>query len=350
MGETSIIGINLAKGIFHLHGICADGSVAFRRRLSCCHVLPYLAGYPACLVAMEACASAHYWAREISKLGHDVRLIAPQYVKPFVNRRRNDAADAEAIAEAASRPTMRFVALKDAEQESYAMVLKTRELLLGQRAQVIDALHRQIVEHGLIALKEREGFDSLEKGGENGELDFANVVRDLSRTLLVGVLSGRISVLDEQMRKIAKEEEVSCPNLGTAIADKATPALPFPRVPEPAAWLGLTLKRNSTYWSRVGETSQMWQKKLRRVVRLAAAAVLQMTARYGAAVPSRFDSQPSISKGEATNRLNSAACFNGRGELRDRSIEGQTFRVSGLNLVVSVSPYGVRKGDPESVS
>lgn len=111
MGEVSIIGLDLAKSVFQAHGAGTDGSVLFRRKLSRTQLLRFFGQQPRCVVAMEACASAHHWGREIEKLGHEVRLIAPAYVKPFVKRQKNDAADAEAIAEAAARPTMRFVVL-----------------------------------------------------------------------------------------------------------------------------------------------------------------------------------------------------------------------------------------------
>lgn len=128
MKEGSIIGLDLAKNVFQAHGAGADGSVIFRRKLSRAQLLTFLAGQPACLVAMEACASAHHWGRAIGDLGHEVRLIPPAYVKPFVKRQKNDLADAEAIAEAASRPTMRFVAVKSEEQQAAAMAYRTRDL------------------------------------------------------------------------------------------------------------------------------------------------------------------------------------------------------------------------------
>jgi hypothetical protein len=124
MEKATIIGIDLAKHVFQVHGACADGSVAFRKKISRLKLLPFLSSQPRCVVAMEACAGAHYWARDIQAQGHEVRLIAPVYVKPFVKRQKNDTADAEAITEAAARPTMRFVAVKSAEKQASGMVFK----------------------------------------------------------------------------------------------------------------------------------------------------------------------------------------------------------------------------------
>ena len=151
MEQVNIIGIDLAKRSFQLHGARADGSVAFRRKVSREKFLYFLAALPRCVVAMEACASAHHWGREIMQLGHDVRLVPPIYVKPFVKRQKNDAADAEAICEAAQRPTMRFVAVKGEEQQVRAMLFHTRDLLVRQRTQTINALRGHLAEFGVVA-------------------------------------------------------------------------------------------------------------------------------------------------------------------------------------------------------
>ena len=140
MEEVSIIGIDLAKRSFQVHGARADGSVAYRSKLSRAKLLSFLASQPPCTVAMEACASAHYWGREIASLGHEVRLVPPIYVKPFVKRNKNDAADAEAITEAAERPTMHLVAVKTEAQQAQGMLFRTRDLLVRQRTQTINAL------------------------------------------------------------------------------------------------------------------------------------------------------------------------------------------------------------------
>lgn len=151
MVNVSTIGLDLAKNVFQAHGVDASGAVVFRKKLRRDQVLRFFAVQPACIVAMEACASAHHWAREIAKLGHATRLIAAHYVKPFVKRQKNDAADAEAICEAAQRPTMRFVTVKSEEKQACAVVFRTRDLLVRQRTQVINALRGHLAEYGNVA-------------------------------------------------------------------------------------------------------------------------------------------------------------------------------------------------------
>ena len=153
MGEVSTIGIDLAKNVFQVHGADASGAVLFRRKLRRHQLLTFFAGQKPCTVAMEACGSAHHWAREIGRLGHTVRLIPPAYVKPFVKRQKNDAADAEAICEAAQRPTMRFGAPKSEQAQAAALVFRARDLLVGQPTQVINALRGHLAEFGLIVAK-----------------------------------------------------------------------------------------------------------------------------------------------------------------------------------------------------
>jgi transposase len=149
MEKVSIVGLDLAKSIIQVHGASVDGSVLFRRKISSKKLLDFLSKIDPCIVAMEACAGSHHWGREIAKLGHQVKLIAPIYVKPFVKRQKNDAADAEAICEAAMRPTMRFVAVKSQEKQASATVFKVRDLLVRQKTQVINALRGLMAEFGI---------------------------------------------------------------------------------------------------------------------------------------------------------------------------------------------------------
>ena len=148
--DITTIGFDLAKTVFQVHGADGEGRAVLRRKLRRGKVLAFFAGLPSCLVGMEACASAHYWAREIQALGHEVRLIPPQYVRPFVKTNKNDAADAEAICEAVTRPTMRFAPAKSAEQQSVLMLHRARELLVRQRTMVINALRGHCAELGPI--------------------------------------------------------------------------------------------------------------------------------------------------------------------------------------------------------
>jgi transposase len=148
--DITTIGFDLAKTVFQVHGADGEGRPVLRRKLRRGKVLAFFAGLPSCLVGMEACASAHYWARELQALGHKVRLIPPQYVRPFVKTNKNDAADAEAICEAVTRPTMRFAPAKSTEQQSVLMLHRARELLVRQRTMVINALRGHCAEFGLI--------------------------------------------------------------------------------------------------------------------------------------------------------------------------------------------------------
>ena len=148
MGQTSTIGVDIAKHVFQVHRADSAGRVLFRRRVTRVKVIGLLAAQRPCVVAMKACAGAHYWAREISKLGHCVRLIAPAYVKPFVKRQKNDVADAEAICEAAQRPSMRFVSVKTEEQQANGIVFRARNLLVRQSTQCVNALRGHLFEYG----------------------------------------------------------------------------------------------------------------------------------------------------------------------------------------------------------
>jgi transposase len=153
MSNITTIGLDLAKSVFQVHGADDDGRPVVRKKLRRGQVLGFFAKLPACLVGMEACSSAHHWARELQKLGHEVRLILPQYVKPFVKTNKNDAADAEAICEAVTRPTMRFAPVKNCEQQAVLMIHRARELLVRQRTMLINALRCHCGEFGIVTSK-----------------------------------------------------------------------------------------------------------------------------------------------------------------------------------------------------
>src|SRR3954469_12526512 len=161
MGDVSTIGLDIAKSVFQVHGVDVAGVVLIRKRISRAKVLDYFGGLPRCLVGIEACPSAHHWGRELQALGHTVRLIPPNYVKAYLKRSKNDANDAAAICEAVTRPSMRFVPIKTTEQQSALMLHRTRDLLIRQRTQMINALRAHLAELGLVAEKGREGVVEL---------------------------------------------------------------------------------------------------------------------------------------------------------------------------------------------
>ena len=196
MEEVSIIGIDLAKRSFQVHGAKADGSVAYRRKLSRGKLLSFFASQPPCSVAMEACASAHYWGREIAALGHEVRLVPPIYVKPFVKRQKNDAADAEAITEAAQRPTMHFVAVKTEAQQAQGMLFRTRDLLVRQRTQTINALRGHLAEYGVVAPQGRARIRQLAWVLEDGDCGLPEAVVEPVRCDQHAVTKGRTARRD----------------------------------------------------------------------------------------------------------------------------------------------------------
>lgn len=237
--EVSIIGLDLAKNVFQVHGAGQDGRMILRKKLNRSRLLEFFAKLPRCVVAMEACASAHYWGREIGKFGHEVRLIHPSYVKPFVKRQKNDAADAEAIAEAASRPTMRFVGVKSAEKQASSMAFKVRDLLVRQRTQAINALRGHLAEYGLIVA---QGVRHIPRLHELLTIypDLPDLARGLCQTLLKHVesLSEQIAELEKGLRVRARQDEVASrlmtiPGIGAICATAIEPwrprRRPFPR-------------------------------------------------------------------------------------------------------------------------
>lgn len=294
MNEVTIIGLDLAKNVFQVHGACADGSVAFRRKLPRSKILSFFAAQPRCLVAMEACASSHYWAREIGGLGHEVKLITPAYVKPFVKRQKTDAADAEAIAEAASRPTMRFVLVKSAEKQAAGLTFKTRDLLVRQKTQAINAVRGHLAEHGVIAPQGVAHVGRLAVAVEEEDGALPPEVIELCGMLLdhIAALDLRITELNRKIRDRARTDDtarrlMTIPGVGpisaVALEALAPPAEAFTKGRDFAAWLGLTPRQNSSGGkARLGKTSKMGQRDLRRLLIVGAMAVVRAAVRTGA--------------------------------------------------------------------
>ena len=294
MNEVSIIGVDLAKRVFQVHGAAADGSVVFRKKLSRAQLLPFLARQPASIMAMEACGTAHHGGREAAKLGHEVRLIAPIYVKPYVKRQKNDAADAAAIAEAASRPTMRFVALRSEESQARAMLFRTRDLLVRQRTQTINALRGHLAEFGLVAATGTPHLKSLQAAVAEPEAALPAAVCELAQLYLerIAALAARIAELDKQLRAAAAEEAtarrlMTMPGVGPvtamAVAVFAPPIEQFRSGRDFGAWLGLVPRQHSTGGKeRLGKVSKMGQRDIRRLLIVGAMAQVRWAVRKGA--------------------------------------------------------------------
>ncbi|WP_407530707.1 IS110 family transposase [Methylobacterium oryzisoli] len=294
MDPIAIVGLDLAKRVFQVHGARGDGSVVLRKKLSRPQVLTFFAKLPACVVAMEACASAHEWGRAIRGLGHEVRLIPPVYVKPFLKRQKNDAADAEAIAEAALRPTMRFVAVKSESQQARPMIFRTRDLLVRQRTQLINALRGHLAEHGVVAPQGVTNVQQLAAAVDEVATSLDPLVVDLSRLYhdQIHDLDARISDLEKRILKEARRTGVTArlmtmPGIGPvtamAIETFAPPMETFKRGRDFAAWLGLVPRQFSSGGKPVlGRVSKMGQRDIRRLLIIGAMTVVRWSTRKGA--------------------------------------------------------------------
>ena len=291
MEQVRIIGIDLAKNSFQLHGARSDGSVAFRRKVTRAKLLSFLASQPRCLVAMEACASSHHWGREILGLGHPVKLIPPIYVKPFVKRHKNDAADAEAICEAAARPSMHFVAVKTEPQQARGMMFRTRDLLVRQRTQTINALRGHLAEFGVVAPQGPAHVSRLALAIEHPASGIPELVRELGGLLLehIDSLNAQIRSLEKQIHAHAREDEearrlMTIPGIGpicaSAIQAFAPPMESFRHGRDFSAWLGLVPRQHTTGGKpRLGKISKMGQRDLRRLLVVGALSVIQWAVR-----------------------------------------------------------------------
>lgn len=290
MGKVTTIGRDIAKQVFHVHAVDVAGALLFSRKVTRAKLLGFFAAQPGCVVAMEACASAHHWARELARLGHEVRLIPPAYVKPFVKRQKNDARDAEAICEAAQRPDMRFVAVKDEAQQASATVFRARDLLVRQRTQLINAVRGLVAEYGWVAPQGRLRMAQLMANIE----DPACKLPEAARTVFL-VMIEAIRALDGFEREIAsraKQDQdarrlLTIPGVGPMIATAtmalAPPAETFRNGRDFAAWLGLTPRQRSTGGKeRLGSITKAGERTLRRLLIIGASAVVKQASRRGA--------------------------------------------------------------------
>ncbi len=298
MSEVTTIGLDLAKSIFQVHGVDAAGETVIRKQLRHRQVLPFFKKLTPCLVGIEACATAHHWAREIGALGHEVRLMPPRYVKPYVKRNKNDAADAQAICEAVTRPTMRFVAAKTAEQQSVLMLHRTRELMVRQRTMLVNAIRAHMAEFGIVA---RVGLPQVKALLSVIADEADDRIPPLARSCLQGLavqlmsLEHEIAAAGQRIHAWHRSNEVSrrlesIPGIGpitaSALAATITDPSLFRSGRELAAWIGLVPRQRSTGGKeRLGRISKQGDPYLRWLLVVGAMSVIRHAKRRGTANP-----------------------------------------------------------------
>ena len=290
MAKFIRIGVDLAKTYFHVHALAGEGGGVVSRKLTRAGMVKFFAGIEPCLIGMEACGSAHYWARELQAMGHDVKLMPPSYVKPYVKRGKSDAIDAEACCEAVSRPTMRFVPVKSAEQQATLMLHRTRELLIKQRTMNVNALRGHLSEFGLVAARGLERVDALVgRAREDASLpEAARACVEAFAAQLAG-LDAQIGAIERRIAGVLAQDERSrlvddIPGVGPIIATAIAASAPDPRVFKSArnftAWLGLTPRQDSTGGkTTLGPITRKGDRYLRKLLVVGATSLLRVAGR-----------------------------------------------------------------------
>src|SRR5437016_6363962 len=294
MQAVTTIGLDIAKSVFQVHGVDAEGKVIIRRKLKRRYVAAFFQKLPPCLVGVEACASSHHWSRELKALGHTVRLMPPAYVKPYVKRQKNDAADAEAICEAVTRANMRFVETKTPEQQSCLMLHRTRHLFIRQQTAVINAIRAHLAEFGVVAPVGRNGVEELLKVVADARDER---VPEVARACL-GALGAQLRALKVQIlafdRRIMawhRSNETSkrldaIPGVGPALATALVASIGDPKAfrsgRDFSAWIGLVPKQNSSGGKdRLGNITKQGDRYLRSLFTTGALAVIRYAKIHG---------------------------------------------------------------------
>jgi len=294
MQAVKTIGLDIAKSVFQVHGVDTDGQVVIRRKLKRRYVLAFFQKVPSCLVGMEACATSHHWSRELQALGHRVRLMPPAYVRPYVKRQKNDAADAEAICEAVTRANMRFVETKTIEQQSCLVLHRTRHLFIRQQTSVINAIRAHLAEFGIVAPVGRKGVEQL--------LDAVANSRDqripaIARACIAALgaqlraLKGQILEFDRQIMFWHRSHETckrldEIPGVGPALATALVASIADPKAfrsgRDFSAWIGLVPRQHSSGGKeRLGSISKQGDRYLRSLFMAGALAVIRYAKIYG---------------------------------------------------------------------
>ena len=298
MEAAVTIGLDLGKSVFQVHGVDSRGTVVVQRRIVRARLLAFFAKQPACLVGMEACAAAHHWARELQKLGHRVKLMPPRYVKPYVKRQKNDAADAEAICEAVTRPNMRFVEIKSSEQQGVLVLHRVRLMLMRQRIALSNAIRGHMAEYGLVAPVGRNGLQRLmaiiaDQGDDR--------LPAMARASLI-VLGSQLQLVNEQVlendrrvKATARSTELGrrlmeVPGVGPLLASAMVASVPDPTAfrsgRDLAAWIGLVPRQNSSGGKKkLGGITKQGDRYLRQLLVVGALSVIRYAQQHGTKRP-----------------------------------------------------------------
>ena len=294
MGEVSTVGLDIAKSVFQVHGVDADGAVVMRKRIGRAKLLEFFAALPPCVVGIEACPSAHHWSRKLRALGHTVRLMPPSYVKAYLKRSKNDANDAAAICEAVTRPSMRFVPIKTQEQQTGLMLHRTRQLLIRQRTMLSNAIRGHMAELGIISAKGRNGTaELLQIVGDVADDRIPPVARFcldlLARQYLtlnaeVYAVDKRIHAWHRSCEESRRLEEI--PGIGPIVATALVAEIgdwkAFRSGRSLAAWIGLVPKQHSTGGKeRLGSITKQGNRYLRWLLVTGAMAVIRYARQRG---------------------------------------------------------------------
>ncbi|MEP9373595.1 IS110 family transposase [Mesorhizobium sp. KR1-2] len=287
--NVTTVGLDLAKRIFQVHAVDVSGSVVVRKALRRSQVLPFFTALPSCLIGMEACGTSHHWARELTKLGHEVRMMPPAYVKPYVKRGKNDAVDAEAICEAVTRPTMRFVAMKSTEQQAALSLHRTRNLLVKQRTQLVNMIRGLLAEFGIDIPEGLERALGLARriAAQEATPDVPAMAIQILDLLCGQVLDthARLQAIDRSISALQRADDVArrlstIPGIGpvgaTALAASVADPGQFRSGREFAAWLGLTPSQNSSGGKdRLGRITKMGDRYLRKLLVVGATSLIR---------------------------------------------------------------------------
>ena len=286
--KITTVGLDLAKTVFQVHGVADDGGIIARRRLRRAQVCAYFAALAPCLIGMEACGTAHFWARELTALGHDVRIMPASYVKAYVRRGKSDAVDAAAICEAVTRPSMRFVPIKSEEQQAALMLHKARDLLMRQQIMLVNALRAHMAELGMVAPQGRRRVEDIIAVIEDEEDESIPALARAALRPLVAQLRAAersTSALDDESMGWHKGNEASqrlatIPGVGVLTASAIAATVPDPSFfrsgREFSAWLGLVPRQNSSgEKERLGRISKQGNQYIRRLLVLGATSMLR---------------------------------------------------------------------------